>query len=165
MTQVDATLLIGALAALIAIWGVLTQRQIARRRATLDYIAASKSNRAMIDARREFIELAKAPGSLAAWADKDKEKTSQAQVIGEVLNQYELISIGIQNRILDYNIYKQLSRLTTIKFWERGHPYVAALRNRLPNEDKDVVYKEFEKMVRWLKENKKPDNWWWGNFF
>src|ERR1700737_2653134 len=96
MTPVEAAFVTGGIAALIAIWGVLTQRQIARRRATLDHIARSEADGDIIAARRKFIELAKAPGGLAAWADEDKEKTDETLKILLVLNEFELISIGIQ---------------------------------------------------------------------
>jgi len=94
MTPVEAALVTGGIAALIAIWGVLTQRQIARRRATLDLLTKSEADSDIIAARRKFIELAKAPGGLAAWADADKEKSEEAQKILTVLNEFELMSIG-----------------------------------------------------------------------
>jgi Domain of unknown function (DUF4760) len=163
MTPLDAAFITGAVAALIAIWGVLSQRQIARRRATLDYIATSKSNRELIAARRTFIELAKASGGLAVWAEEDKEKTPEALNIGEVLNQYELISLGIQFGILDYKFYRMLSRGVTLRFWNHGHPYIVSLRSRLKDK---MIYHEFEEMIKWLNDEKVPKrHWWWGKFF
>jgi hypothetical protein len=163
MTPVDAAFITGAVAALIAIWGIITQRQIARRRATLDFIANSKSNRELITARRRFVELAKAQGGLAVWAEKDKEKESDAQTIGEVLNQYELISLGIQFGILDYHLYRMLSKSVTIHFWEHAHPYIVSLRTRLNNK---MIYHEFEEMVKWFTGEKTPKrHWWWGKLF
>jgi hypothetical protein len=163
MTPVDATFVTAGLAALIAIWGVITQRQIASRRATLDYIVDWKSNRELIKARLEFIKLAKAPGGLAPWADKEKEHTIEAQYIGEILNRYELTSIGIQRGILDYKLYRMLRRTVTIRDWNHAHPYAVSLRNRLENP---IIYHEFEEMVRWLKDDKPPRRrLWWGKFF
>src|SRR5262245_30020624 len=139
MTPVEATLLIGAIAALIAIWGVLTQRQIARRRATLDHIARSEADNDVLAARRQFIEAAKA-GGIAAWAEADKEKSEEAQKILLVLNEFELISIGIQRGILDYRIYRMWSKTATISYWNHATPFVAALRNRVGNE---ALFHEF----------------------
>jgi hypothetical protein len=102
-------------------------------------------------------------GGLSAWADQNKEKTIEAQTIGEVLNQYELISIGIQFGILDYKLYRMLSRGVTIRFWNHGHPYIVSLRTRLNDK---LIYHEFEEMIRWLKDEKMPKrHWWWGKFF
>jgi Domain of unknown function (DUF4760) len=163
MTPVDAAFLTAGIAALIAIWGVVTQRQIASRRAILDYIVSWKSNRELIAARRKFIELAKSPGGLGPWADEDKEKTVDAQNIGEILNRYELTSIGIQRGILDYKLCRMLRRSVTIHDWHHAHPYAASLRARLGN---DMIYHEFEEMVKWLKDEKMPRrHWWWGKFF
>jgi hypothetical protein len=162
MTPVDATFIIGGIAALIAIWGVISQRQIARRRATLDYIATSKSNRELIAARREFVNIAK-KGGLDLLAAEDKEQTKEAQIIAEVLNQYELIAVGIQFGILDYSLFRRFSRTVTIRFWNHGHPYIVSLRKRVNN---DMIYHEFEEMVKWFKGEKTPKrHWWWGKFF
>jgi hypothetical protein len=152
----------GGIAALIAIWGVISQRQIARRRATLDYISSSKSNRELIAARRKFVDIAKA-GGLDSWAAENKEQTPEAQTIAEVLNQYELIAVGIQFGILDYSLYRRFSRSVTIRFWNHGHPYIVSLRNRLNN---DMIYHEFEEMVKWFTGKKRPKrHWLWGKFF
>jgi hypothetical protein len=47
------------LAAAIAIWGIITQRAIARRRAKFDHIARTEADKDHIEARKKFKELAK----------------------------------------------------------------------------------------------------------
>ena len=72
----------GLLAAAVAIWGILSQRTIACRRATIDYLAKIEGDEDHINARREFIALAKAPGGLAPWADEDKKKRRKLKQFG-----------------------------------------------------------------------------------
>jgi hypothetical protein len=87
----------------------------------------------------------------------------EAQTIAEVMNQYELIAVGIQLGILDYKLYRRFSKSVTIHFWNHGLPYIVCLRTRLGN---DMIYHEFEEMVKWFKGEKKPKrHWWWGSFF
>lgn len=156
-----AILLSGFVAACIAVWGILSQRAIARRRAALDYIARSESDRDLIAARKQFIELAK--DDIAQWASEDKEKTEQAQSIRIVLNDFELISIGIQRGIIDYKLYRMWLKSSTRKYWDRGKPFVQAIRDRT---QKDTYYHEFEELVRWLSDEKPPKrSRWRGNFF
>ena len=141
-------LFIGVFAGVIAIWGVATQRSIARRRATLDHIAKSESDGDVIRARRKFIELAKAEGGLATWAEPNKEPSEEVQAIRIVLNEFELIAICIQRGIIDYELYRRWNRSGTIKYWTHAAPFVHHLRSRLENE---LIYHEFEEMVRWMK--------------
>lgn len=152
-TNVGVFLFASLAAALIAAWGVVTQRAIARRRATLDYIAKTESDAAIISARKKFIELAKDPGGLAPWAEAAKESTDEVQKIRTVLNDFELISIGIQRGIIDYELYRRWLRSGTLRYWNHAAPFVLHLRGRLEDE---MIYHEFEELVRWLRENRKP---------
>ena len=122
MDQVGAVFVSAFVAAAIAIWGILTQRAIARRRATLDLIVKIESDSDLIAARKKFIELAKAPGGLGVWAELEKEQSEEVQSIRLVLNEFELISIGIQRGILDYDFFKLWNRSTTIRFWHSAAP-------------------------------------------
>ena len=153
------TSILGVVAALIAIWGVVTQRSVARRRATLDLISALERDRDVIEARRKFIALAKAPGGLAPYADADKEPTHEAQSIRLILNEFELIAIGIQRGIVDYELYKRWNRSGAIMVWNYAAPFVMTLRARTSN---DAIYHEFQEMVRWLKGEIMPKR---GRFF
>jgi hypothetical protein len=158
-----AFLFMGLLAAAVAVWGVHTQRAIARRRATLDYISRGLSDQGFLDAHRKFIELAKDPGGLAPWAAEDKEKTCEVQSIRTVLNEFELVAIGIQRGIIDYELYIRWFRSGAILYWRHAAPFVLSLRARVQN---DALYHEFEEMVRWLKTGHMPRRRrWFGRWF
>jgi hypothetical protein len=162
MNEVGAVFVTGAIASLIAIWGVLSQRAITRRQVTLDHISHLESDRDIIEARKRFVELAKEPGGLARWAEADQEQTAEALAIGRILNSYELISIGIQRGIIDYELFKRWHRASAIKYWERGAPFVMRIRERLGN---DMFFHEFEEMVGWFKGQTKPPKRRPGTFF
>ena len=150
-------------AAAIAVWGVVSQRAIARRRATLDYISRQESDSDIIKARKQFIELAKAEGGLAPWADESKEKTEETSNIRITLNEMELICIGIQKGVIDYEMYEWWNKSGTISYWTHGAPFIFALRARLNN---GAVYHEFEQLVNWLKDERMPKrNRWRGKWF
>ncbi len=162
MNDVGAVFVTGAIASLIAIWGVLSQRAITRRQVTLDHISHLESDRDIIEARKIFVELAKEPGGLVKWAEEDQEQTAQALAIGRILNSYELISIGIQRGIIDFELFKRWHRASAIKYWERGAPFIMRIRARLNN---DMFFHEFEEMIGWFKGNKKPPKRRPGTFF
>ena len=149
--------------ALTAVWGIVSQRTIARRRATFDYIASGERDREVIEARRKFIELTKAPGGLAPWAAEDKEKTPEAQSVRIVLNEFELIAIGIQRGIVDAELYRRWYESGVIRHWNHAEPFVKALRARTGNQ---AVFHEFEELAKWFRGEKNPRRRWWvGRFF
>ncbi|MGL4439527.1 MAG: DUF4760 domain-containing protein [Bosea sp. (in: a-proteobacteria)] len=161
-TSVGATLLIGLIAAVVAVWGIVTQRALARRRATLDHLANTERDQDMIKARKQFIELAKQSGGLAKWADAENEGTEEAQSIRITLNDFELISIAIQKGIIDFDMYRMWNRTSVIRYWKNGSPYISALRARLNNR---AIYHEFEEMEKWMQKDKMPKrNHWRGKW-
>lgn len=139
-----ATLTVGVLAAVFAFWGIQSQRGIARRRATLDFIMKSETDGDMIKARLRFIELSKDVNGLGPWAALDKEKTDEAQKIKLILNEFELIAIGIKRGIIDKQLYCNWFKSGAIKHWDHAEPFVNILRSRTGN---NALYIEFQQFV------------------
>ena len=149
--------------AVIAIWGIISQRSIARRRATLDHIVRSQGDGDLIGARQTFISLAKEPGGLAIWAEADREKSRETQSIALVLNEFELLAIGMQRGIIDFELYRRFNRSGVIHYWNHAAPFVHALRARVDNQ---MIYHEFEELKRWMEDSAPPKrNHWIGRWF
>lgn len=161
MAEVGAVF-VGGVAAAVAVWGVVSQRIIHRRRTTLEFLTKAEADADILKARKKFIELAK-QGGLAAFAAADKEDSDETQAIRLVLNEFELISIGIQRGIIDFKIYRLWNTAGTIKFWSHAAPFVLELRNRLNNQN---IYREFETLVGWLNAKHTPRRgYFWGQWF
>jgi hypothetical protein len=109
-------LFVGIWGALIAAWGVISNRAIARRKATLDLITSQERDGDIIKARTAFIALARKNGGLASYAEIDREPDEETQSIRTVLNEFELISIGIQRGIIDFELYKRWNRSGVIQY-------------------------------------------------
>jgi hypothetical protein len=163
MNQVWAVFIVGFVAAVIAIWGVQTQRAIARRRATLDHISRGELDEDLIKAHNLFIKLAKTDGGLAKWADETHQATDQVQAIKTVCNDQELISIGIHCGIIDFRLYVLWNRSGVLRRWQYAEPFVKALRDRTNNQ---TLYHEFEQMADWMKKEPMPKRGRWrGQYF
>ncbi|WP_157799489.1 DUF4760 domain-containing protein [Qipengyuania seohaensis] len=152
------------IAAGVAIWGVQTQRAIARRKATLDHLAVDNVDTDMIRARTTFIKLALGPGGLAPYADNDKEHSKEQQAIRLILNDFELVSTAIQFGIMDFEFYKQQAGGTAIRYWECAAPFVHAIRQKA---GRNTLYCEFEALAGWISDDHKPKkrNRLWRKFF
>lgn len=134
------------MAAVIAIWAIFSQRAIAARQATLEFIRASESDRDNISARRTFNELARAEDGMAKWARDEHADSDQARAIRHVLNEHELVAIAIQRGILDDTTYRRFFKTGVIKTWERAAPFIMARRQRTGNP---AIYHELEELARW----------------
>ena len=161
----EALVFTGLLATVIAIWAVYSQQVITQRRVTLEHITRGEFDRDLIEARQKFRELVKSPDGIAVWANADKEQSAEFQKLSVVLNQFELISIGIQRGIIDPSLFKRWYRTGTIRTWDDAEPFITALRKRMNNNM--AIYHEFQEMVSWFRgEEKLPRrSWWLGRIF
>lgn len=162
MSQAWVTLLIGIIAASIAVWGIMTQRAIARRRATFDHISRTEADADFIQARRTFIELAKRKEGLSSWSSEDCEKSAEVQAIKLILNDFELIAIGIQRGIIDFEFYKRWHRSGVLRHWAYAKPFVESLRSRTSNS---ALFHEFEQLASWMDNKQKRRLSFWDKAF
>lgn len=167
-TETQAVLLTGLLATsvallavIIAVWGVVSSRAIARRQTTLSHLATLEADGSLQNARQKFNELVREKGNLAEFAAKEWEGTLEQQSIATVLNEFELISIGIQRGIIEPELYRRWNHSNVAFFWKNAQPFVVALRARV---DRPTLFHEFEEMARWMSQNRIPRRrfWWAG---
>lgn len=111
--------------------------------------------------RKAFITLAKA-GGLSPYAAIDREGTPETEVIRIVLNEFELIAIGIQRGILDFTIYKRWAGREVLRYWDHAAPFITELRRRVGNP---MIYREFEVLKNWIASETAPTrSFWWSRF-
>ena len=138
-------------ALLVAIWNIYVHKRTARRKATLNFIANQEADADLLNANQKFVELT-ARDNIAQYAEKDKQSSDEGQAIKTLLNQYELASIGIQNGIIDYEMYKRWCRGRVIGVYEKSSQFIKAIRDDSGNEK---LYCEFEYMYECMRDNKK----------
>ena len=161
LNEVEAVLIAALLAALIAIWGILSQRGITARQLTLEFIRKSDLDRDMIKARSMFIKLSRDPAGLAPHAHDPL--SAEFKAIKMVLNEYEILAIGIQRGIMDDTTYRRWYRTGILYAWKAAAPFILARRNLSGN---DALWYEFEEMARlYRKKRAMPRRqFFWGRF-
>lgn len=167
-SDISATLFIGyvgaaitAAATLIAVWGVYSQRMITRRQTTVQHLFALKADTSIQLNIKQVIEASRGDKNLAQWSDKENIGEETTLAIIAVLNDYELLSTGIQTGIYDYEIVRKYDASTIKRIWSNTHPFIAALRNRTQIP---TLWKEFELLHCWIEKSKNPyvTLWWRG---
>ncbi|HZQ13668.1 MAG TPA: DUF4760 domain-containing protein [Pseudolabrys sp.] len=88
-----ATAIVAVVAAIIAFLAILTQRDIARRRAAIDFFLKTEMDQTLIDLYNDFKKIA--PTILSHPSMSDFAKTAGYQKVRAFLNVCELISVGI----------------------------------------------------------------------
>ncbi|PIP98057.1 MAG: hypothetical protein COW75_02175 [Rhodobacterales bacterium CG18_big_fil_WC_8_21_14_2_50_71_9] len=145
--SVGAILVSAAIGATIALYSISEQRKIARKRATLDMLAKKEWDRDYIDARAEFIKLRDASSGLELWATEEHRNSPQSNTIRNTLNDYELIAVGIRERILDEDLYKRWFRTSFLKDWRAARRFVLAIRAQAGT---DAIFAEMDWLAhRW----------------
>lgn len=146
LNEVHAIFISTGVAATIAIWGIISQRDITARQVTLEFIRASEADKDNIAARQKFNEVALDGDGMGKWARDENAKSDEAKAIRIVLNEQELIAIAIQRGILDDITYRRYFKTGVIKTWRYAAPYILARRVRTNN---DALYHEFEELARY----------------
>lgn len=146
ITDADAILITGAVASLIALLTIFSHRAIVARQTTLEFIRRSEADRDMIDARAKFNEISRSKEGTGKWASKPL--SSEFKAIKTVINEYELVAIGIQRGILDDVTYRRWFRSGVIRTWNHAAPFVLARRVQTNNQ---ALWHEFDEMARWYR--------------
>lgn len=150
---------VGTIAVAAAIWGTISARKIARSQTTLDHIASMEADASYQRAKQGFAIIVRANIDISRYASSSKEGDPATQAIATVLNEYELVSIGIQRGIIDPELYKRWAYSTVIFDWESAAPFVVELRRRTGRKS---LYHEFEELARWMSQDRLPHrSFWW----
>jgi hypothetical protein len=152
------------LAALVGAGGIVSQRIITARRATIELISHFESHGGLGEAKKIYNELVSAGGAgLTQFAEEKHWGSPQTEAIRVVLNQFELVSIGVQRGILDFELYRRWYKAGVLRHWDQSSLFIVALRKRMNNP---LVYNEFEQLVDWMSGKKRPKrSRWLGLFF
>jgi len=138
-------------AGVIAFWGILVQRAIARRRATLEFIRHMESDSDFLKANKIFVKLIRSE-NIVNYAREENIDKEEAQAIKIILNQFELASIGIQNGILDYDMFKMWCKVWVIETHNNVAAFIDELRRRTSNKN---LYREFQHMKECMEKGKR----------
>lgn len=128
---------------------IKAQRRIARQRATLDFIEKRRWDNDYLTARQEFIKV-RDMGNLKQWAETHHENAPERSTVRNMLNDYELVSIGIQEEILDEKIYKRWWKGTLLADFEASKEFIHRVGN-LYNID---AFKEFKLLAETWKSDR-----------
>jgi hypothetical protein len=135
---------------------ILTHRQIARVRATLDLIERTESQpyyQELWAAFREAREESSGFDYLLA-PKNDTFKHQRAKVLA-FLNHYELVAVGCKNGVLDENFYKNFMRHSFVRDFVKAEKFIKALRSPPREPPLPRAYEHFEALAReWLAEEK-----------
>ena len=124
---------------------------IARKRATLDLIERSVSTEHYLDIHATFREVLDSKSGFEQIADPQMPAMlEQRRKVIAFLNHYELIAIGIDQGILDEELYRDYMRGTVVRHWLRAEGFVLHLRADTPDSRAPKAFEKFENLaLKW----------------
>ena len=135
-----------ALSALGVIVTVIWNRNVARRRATIDMILMDQTNEALLSARSKFLTAVRS-NLLEELTERDRWYSPESFFFVSTCNRYEIVAVGIQEGIIDEKIYKRYWRRTVVLDWIRVKPAILLLRRRANHPE---AFCDFETLAcRW----------------
>lgn len=152
--------------AFIAYRTISSSKLVSRERATLDTILSDNKDMQLSEAKSElysFIEdyekyyqkhddNESIRQSLSQICEVDDIELTQTELrlkhkMMTVLNRHEFYAIGINNKLLDENLFKRMHCSNFLKLWDKVSPAVTQFRAKV---GKDTLFKEFECLAtRW----------------
>jgi len=135
---------------IIAIRAIVTNRHLARIRATLDLIERTESQEYYQGLYEKFKSFRKS----GAFSDRarleklldpetEQEKADRTEIMF-FLNHYELIAAGFKNYILDKDFYADFMRGAVVRDWNAARQLIERLRN----PDSPLAYEHLEALAR-----------------
>ncbi|MGH6792179.1 MAG: DUF4760 domain-containing protein, partial [Methyloceanibacter sp.] len=127
----------------LAIMAVRHERQIARSRLVFESLTRKNWDGDYLDTRMKFTKLCEPDDmGLAKYIEKQPDyAVAEMVTVRAILNDHEIMAIGIRQGILDEEYLFRYMRGIAIRDWNRCVAFVTALRVRTQNP---LLYVEFE---------------------
>lgn len=139
-----------------AVWLIIHNGRLARKRALIDLIIQQKNNETLVKDTQLVFSLANEDNNaLSKFAciepSTDEEFIKNRTAILNVLNNFEFIAVGIRLGAFDEKVYKQLMCGNLLKIWKATAGFIHELRRV---SDRHTVFQDIEHLAH--KWEKKP---------
>lgn len=150
----SAIIVSAGIAALVARRAIYSQRAIARRNMTINLISQRIWDKDYIQARNLFNQAKNSREGLEYWGDNVHHQTDTVAAIRDVLNDYEIMAIGIQNGIVDNDIYKEWTKTTLVEDYEAARTLIAIVQHFAGTQ----LYVQYQALaLKWAREMGRTD--------
>lgn len=139
----------------VAGFGVLSARNTARQRATLDLIEKVESTKHYQTLHAAFSYHRRQVSFSRLHDPQESKDKDERQAVLDYLNHYELISIGIKKKILDDEFYKDWMRGPFVRDWNSASKFIQRERWKWDEKSQkwhyhDALYANFQSIAcRW----------------
>jgi Domain of unknown function (DUF4760) len=149
-----AGVIVSIIIALIVL--ILNQRSN-KKRETLILISSIRNSEQYKETRRAYLKVVNTTTNLVDFAKEENSEKQQTILIEEMLNQYELVALGVRMGTLDEHFYKLWYRTSLITDYHRLKPFIEEVRRWT---GVDTYFYQFEMLAnRWAakpKVNQEP---------
>jgi hypothetical protein len=97
------TAVVASSAAVIAVWSLSAQKQIARRRAAIDFFLKTETDVSMLEAHRQYllaVKVLQSEPDVVRFVDSD-DYEKHYMALRHYLNVHELLAVGVNQKVFD----------------------------------------------------------------
>lgn len=146
-----ATLVVGAVASIIALTAIYSNRQISRKKNSLDTILTIKADENLRDCLAIIRKIHNNPNEqIEKYAYGGNSTTNEAKSIRYVINFYEYLAVGIENKVFDEPLLKESIYTTLTTVYTRCESFISTIRK----DGHETAMCNFENLAK--KWKKKP---------
>ncbi|AUU95302.1 TPA: DUF4760 domain-containing protein [Klebsiella pneumoniae] len=158
----------GMIGAYIAVTSIRTQRRTSREKNSLDFEAAYKRNKEVVDAWAEVMRIYKDRGTVPVeeWGRSENSQTEGAKALKTIFNEWERCANAVNNGLYDDKYLYKVYGSTLIFLDVHFEPYMAECRKTNPRfyrnmkclalkwrvrrayEDADKETKEYQELLK-----------------
>lgn len=137
-----ATLFVGTVASVIALGAILANQRIARQRETLNLIEKRESTEHYREISRIFFSLVRASGFDNLNVPSTHRQRYLRSAVLQYLNHYEMVSIGLRQKMLDEKFYRAWMEGAFVRDWNAAADFIQ--RERWKFRKREIGYPKGE---------------------
>ncbi|GGC94663.1 DUF4760 domain-containing protein [Vreelandella lutescens] len=132
----------------VAVISVLSVKSTAQKKQTADYLLELRTDIRLEKSIQRLRQLHVCENTnLLTLGRENKADNQDAQDLRYLLNHFERLSVGIQDKIYNEKMIKKSQYSTIVRTYERSSKFIEGVR-----ENADTAYQEFEWLIkRWRK--------------
>lgn len=132
----------------VAVISVLSVKSTAQKKQTADYLLELRTDNRLEKSIQRLRQLHVCENTnLLTLGRENKADNQDAQDLRYLLNHFERLSVGIQDKIYNEKMIKKSQYSTIVRTYERSSKFIEGVRGNA-----DTAYQEFEWLIkRWRK--------------
>lgn len=146
----SGALIVSALTFIVGVVSLIINSKHSKQRATVDLIIRQRDDSEYLPSVRTIMELHKKNRCATEFPELMTPGSPEGEALKKVLNEQELIAVGIREKAFNEEIYKQMQYTGIVNLWNATEKMVYFIRKQRQSK---TIYRDFERLAKKWKAN------------